>query len=164
VPVVVGNPSNSGSDKKHDVEQVAPGHYVCNDCDYSTASTNYQKIVDWHKRFNVPAPAIPLLPPVERQLLRVTLIREELDELIMAMGQGDLIETADAIGDLLYVVYGTAAECGIDADKVFAEVHRSNMTKDASVVREDGKIMKGPNFSPPDLREALGIVKAQVEA
>lgn len=119
------------------------------------SSTNYEQVKQWHRKFNVPAPDAPTLPPAERRGLRSTLIKEELMELAYAFMTDDIVEVADAIGDLLYVVYGTAVECGIDADKVFAEVHRSNMTKDASVVREDGKIMKGPHFSPPDIAGVL---------
>lgn len=71
----------------------------------------------------------------------------------------DLVGVADAIADLLYVVHSAAITFGIPVAAVFAEVHRSNLTKlDDSgepVYRADGKVMKGPNFSPPDLLPVL---------
>ncbi|WP_318656531.1 pyrophosphohydrolase domain-containing protein [Scrofimicrobium canadense] len=75
----------------------------------------------------------------------------------------DVVETADALADLVYVIYGMALECGIDLDAVLAEVQRSNLSKlmpDGSVKRrEDGKVLKGPNFSPPDVAGVLtGLV------
>ena len=83
--------------------------------------------------------------------LRVRLIDEELDELARGLDNNNRIEVADALGDLLYVIYGAADLWGIDIDRVFAEIHRSNMTKDGGGKRDDGKILKGPNYSPPDL-------------
>lgn len=59
---------------------------------------------------------------------------------------------ADALADLLYVVIGSALQWGIPLERVLAEVHRSNMTKTAGDKRADGKILKGPGYSPPDLR------------
>lgn len=87
--------------------------------------------------------------------LRYDLIREELDELFDALFDRDLVAIADALGDLAYVVYGAAVTYGIDLDPVIREIHRSNMSKlmpDGSVAyREDGKVLKGPNFTPPNL-------------
>ncbi len=99
--------------------------------------------------------AIPHNPvmPLRRVLeFRSDLIREEDRELRSAV---TLEEIADAIGDLLYVVYGTAVACGLDAQGIFNEVHRSNMTKFADGLRlsPHGKILKGPSFSPPDLQK-----------
>jgi predicted HAD superfamily Cof-like phosphohydrolase len=92
------------------------------------------------------------------------LIEEEFWELKQAFSEGDVVAYADAVADLLYVVYGTADEAGIDADAVFAEVHRSNMSKvgaDGKVLkRADGKILKPDTYSPPDVESVLD---AQVE-
>ena len=70
-------------------------------------------------------------------------------------------ETADALADLIYVVYGMALETGIDLAAVLAEVQRSNMSKLGSdgrpVYREDGKVLKGPGYFPPDVGGVLGI-------
>lgn len=114
----------------------------------------------------------------ERLDMRMSLIAEEAAELFQAvyggeaetqvrdllahlpdLGERDPIETADALGDLVYVIYGMALESGIDLDAVLAEIHRSNLSKlmpDGSVKRrEDGKVLKGPNFSPPDIARVL---------
>lgn len=91
--------------------------------------------------------------------LRCALIEEEAAEFRAAIEDGDIVGVADAIADLLYVVYGAALTFGIPVREVFTEVHRSNMTKlgdDAlPLYREDGKVLKGPNFSPPDLMPIL---------
>lgn len=89
--------------------------------------------------------------------LRVALIDEEADELFTALGKRDKVAVADALGDLLYVVLGAADVYGIDIDRVFREVHRSNMTKvsegDQNI--KIHKIRKGPEYSPPDLSFVL---------
>lgn len=93
--------------------------------------------------------------------LRLKLINSELSELIKAHHDNDLVEVADALADLLYVVYGTALAYGIDIDAVFKEVHASNMTKlgkDGTPIRDDdGKVKKGPDFKPPAIAQLLGI-------
>ena len=93
--------------------------------------------------------------------LRVDLIEEEFDELREAIytKEGTLVDVADALTDLLVVVYGAGHAFGIDLDECFKEVHRSNMSKlgedGKPMYRDDGKVLKGPNFSEPDLK---GIV------
>lgn len=94
--------------------------------------------------------------------LRYGLIEEELLELAEALWppggsypdyKPDRVGVADALGDLLYVVYGAAEVYGIDIDRVFREIHRSNMTKVSVPGANERihKIQKGPNYSPPDL-------------
>lgn len=86
--------------------------------------------------------------------LRTALIKEEFKEFQDAIEEGDLVGVADALADLLYVVYGSGHAFGIDLDACFAEVHRSNMTKtvDGKCVKSpEGKILKGPDYTPPDL-------------
>ena len=91
--------------------------------------------------------------------LRYELIREELEELKEAMDEKDIVGVADALSDLLYVVYGAGHSFGIDLDNCFNEVHRSNMSKLGAdgkpIYREDGKVMKGENYSPPDIKKSL---------
>lgn len=108
---------------------------------------------------NAPAPTRPEMPPKERQDLRVRLIREELLELRQAFFVDDLIGAADALGDLLVVVYGAAVECGLDMEPIFQEIHRTNMLKKGGPVREDGKAMKPEGWQPPDLEP---IVRHQI--
>lgn len=95
----------------------------------------------------------------EEASLRLDLIEEELDELTDAVVKGDVVEIADALADILYVTYGAAHTFGIPIDEVFAEVHRSNMTKLGAdgkpVLRADGKAMKGPNYEPPQVAKII---------
>ena len=87
--------------------------------------------------------------------LRYDLIKEELDELAKAMREKNLKEVADALTDILYVTYGAGHAYGIDLDKCFAEVQKSNMSKldvnGKPIYNEKGKVMKGPNFFEPNL-------------
>ena len=91
--------------------------------------------------------------------LRYDLIKEELDELSVAIRNKDIVEVADALTDLLYVVYGAGHSFGIDLDKCFEEVQRSNMSKlgedGKPIYNDNGKVMKGPNYSKPNLKQFL---------
>lgn len=93
--------------------------------------------------------------------LRLELIKEEFFELVDATINSDIVEIADALGDLVYVIYGYAIACGIDLDAVVEEIHRSNMTKLGAdgkpVYREDGKILKGENYEPPRIQRVLNL-------
>ena len=103
----------------------------------------------------------PDWPDAETMELRIDLIEEELEELKDAIlsADGTLIDVADALTDLLYVVYGAGHSFGINLDKCFEEVHNSNMSKLGNdgkpIYREDGKILKGENFREPNLKEVL---------
>jgi predicted HAD superfamily Cof-like phosphohydrolase len=87
--------------------------------------------------------------------LRIALIAEEFKELRDALEDDDVVEVADALADLIYVVVGSALQWGIPIGRVFREVHRSNMSKTGGPRRPDGKVLKGPNYSPPDIRSIL---------
>jgi predicted HAD superfamily Cof-like phosphohydrolase len=93
--------------------------------------------------------------------LRVDLIEEELNELKEAIKNNDLVEVADALTDILYVTYGAGHSFGVDLDKCFDEVQRSNMSKlgeDGNpIYNESGKVMKGPNYSAPDLKKIIEL-------
>jgi predicted HAD superfamily Cof-like phosphohydrolase len=111
---------------------------------------------DFHEKFGLTVNLAPTVPAPKDIELRINLIKEEADEFEEASRKGDIVGVADAIADLLYVVYGAAVTWGIPADKVFAEVHRSNLTKiwpDGSIKRReaDGKIIKPPTYSPADI-------------
>jgi predicted HAD superfamily Cof-like phosphohydrolase len=114
------------------------------------ASTPGEMLREFHAMFGY----------LDDDALRLRLIKEEVKELKEAMENNDIIEIADAVADICYVAIGTAVVKGIPFDKVFAEVHRSNMTKlgadGVPVKRADGKIIKGPSFEPPCLKEILG--------
>ena len=89
--------------------------------------------------------------------LRYDLIKEELNELQNAIKTKDLKEIADALTDILYVTYGAGHAYGIDLDKCFKEVQKSNMSKlgkdGKPIFNEKGKVMKGPNYSEPNLKQ-----------
>ena len=91
--------------------------------------------------------------------LRLKLIQEELNEFQEAIKNKDIIEVADALTDILYVTYGAGHSFGINLDKCFDEVQRSNMSKlgedGKPIYNEFGKVMKGPNYSKPDLKQFL---------
>ena len=91
--------------------------------------------------------------------LRYELIKEELSELREALDQKDIVGVADALTDILYVTYGAGHAFGINLDKCFTEVQRSNMSKlgedGKPIYREDGKVLKGPKYSPPDLKSII---------
>lgn len=119
---------------------------------------NADKVEDFHLAFGAPILEKPGFPSIERRLLREDLIYEEINELYDALEDENIVEVADALGDLLYVIYGTALEFGIPIDDVFAEIHRSNMSKlenGKPLLREDGKILKGSNYSPPNIQRIL---------
>ena len=101
----------------------------------------------------------PMFPEDHVVQLRYKLIKEELDELQKAFEQKDLVEVADALTDLLYVVYGAGHSFGINLDACFEEVQRSNMSKldedGKPIYNEYGKVMKGPNFSKPNLKQFI---------
>ena len=91
--------------------------------------------------------------------LRYELIKEELDELKVAMENKDLLEVADALTDILYVAYGAGHAFGIDLDKCFEEVQNSNMSKldinGEPIYNQSGKVMKGPKYFKPDLTKFI---------
>lgn len=92
------------------------------------------------------------------RVLRTRLILEEVSELVEAEAFNDLIKIADALADIIYIVLGTALVYGIPLDRVFDEVHRSNMAKAPDGVvtlREDGKVMKPTGWTSPDIEGAL---------
>ena len=99
----------------------------------------------------------PQFPDEKTMQLRYELIKEELNELEQAMKTKNLKEIADALTDILYVTYGAGYAYGINLDKCFQEVQRANMSKlgkDGKPIYNDkGKVMKGPNYSEPNLKQ-----------
>lgn len=117
--------------------------------------TPYEMVREFHEMVRQRDALSPDLSDYRVNNLRMKLIDEERRELLMALADGDVLGVADALADLMYVVIGSALQWGIPLERVFAEVHRSNMTKQGGAVRVDGKILKGPNYSPPDLSFVL---------
>jgi predicted HAD superfamily Cof-like phosphohydrolase len=123
--------------------------------------SNFDLVKEFHQAFNVDVKDKPKFPSAEIEVLRCNLIKEEVNELIEALEDRNIVEVADALGDLLYVVYGMGHAYGINLDACFAEIHASNMTKlgvdGKPIYREDGKVSKGPNFREPDLARVLDV-------
>lgn len=112
-------------------------------------------VQDFHVEFRIAIEEVPCIPNDKDRNLRINLIREELVELEEAFEEKNVVKVADAIGDLLYVVLGTAVSCGIDIEPVFREIHRSNMTKKGGHKDERGKWVKPVGFKKPDLLPVL---------
>lgn len=123
--------------------------------------SNFTDVKNFMETFGQEVKMEPEWPDIETQKLRVELIVEELSELEDANEEKDLVAVADALTDILYVTYGAGHAYGIDLDACFKEVQRSNMSKlgedGEPIYREDGKVLKGPNFSEPDLKSILQL-------
>lgn len=115
-----------------------------------------EKVAEFHDRYGYPNPESPTVGTPELAEFRKQLILEELQEYVDAVKAGDLVEVADGITDLAYLIMGTAVSHGIDLQPLFAEVHRSNMTKDHD--RDNiNKPIKGARFEKPRIAEVLLI-------
>ncbi len=119
--------------------------------------TNFGKVEEFMDAFGQNVEAEPQWSSVAE--LRYALIEEELHELREALDDKNIVEVADALTDLLYVVYGAGHSFGINLDECFEEVHNSNMSKlgedGKPIYREDGKVLKGPNYWKPDLKKVM---------
>ena len=119
--------------------------------------SNFEDVKTFMKTFGQKIETKPQFPDKETMQLRYDLIKEELNELEQAMKAKDLKEVADALTDILYVTYGAGYAYGIDLDKCFKEVQRANMSKlgkDGKPIYNDrGKVMKGPNYLAPNLKQ-----------
>jgi predicted HAD superfamily Cof-like phosphohydrolase len=102
-----------------------------------------------------PVRTIPTFLDAREAFERMRLIGEETAELATAFYARDMVEIADALADLLYVVYGTAVSCGINLNPIFQEVHRSNMTKKGGHLNHHGKFVKPATYEPPKILEIL---------
>ena len=121
--------------------------------------TNFEKVGTFMKTFGQEVKSDPSFSTDKINKLRLSLIKEELEELSDAMKKKDLIEVADALTDILYVTYGAGHAFGINLDKCFGEVQNSNMSKlgknGKPIYNEYGKVMKGPNYFKPDLNKFI---------
>ena len=121
--------------------------------------TNFEKVGLFMKTFGQEVKSEPGLSNVKINKLRIDLIDEELKELKYAVQTNDLKEVADALTDILYVTYGAGHAFGINLDKCFDEVQKSNMSKLSAegkpIYNDKGKVMKGPNYFKPDLKKFL---------
>ena len=119
--------------------------------------TNFTDVKVFMETFGQTVRTKPQFPDEKTMKLRYDLIKEELNELEYAMKTKNLKEIADALTDILYVTYGAGFAYGIDLDKCFKEVQRANMSKlgedGKPIFNEKGKVMKGPNYREPNLKQ-----------
>ncbi|HRH37707.1 MAG TPA: nucleoside triphosphate pyrophosphohydrolase family protein [Flavobacteriales bacterium] len=127
-----------------------------------TLSEATEHVRSFHDAFGIPNSGKLVGDIGDRDaLLRYKLIREENEEYLDAALRGDLVEVADALGDILYILCGTLLKHGLEhkMDEVFREIQRSNMSKLGAdgkpIYREDGKVMKGPGYFKPDIARIL---------
>lgn len=120
-------------------------------------------VTKFHKAFGLGVNEAPIANiGTTKMNLRFNLMKEENEEYLEAVKNNDIVETADALGDMLYVLCGTIIEHGLQykIDEVFEEIQRSNMSKlgeDGKPIyrKEDGKVLKGPNYFKPDIKGIL---------
>jgi predicted HAD superfamily Cof-like phosphohydrolase len=121
--------------------------------------SNFNKVKTFMETFGQEVKTKPSFSTDKINSLRYDLIKEELEELKIAMENKDLLEVADALTDILYVTYGAGHAFGINLDKCFEEVQNSNMSKlgedSKPIYNESGKVMKGPKYFKPDLTKFL---------
>ena len=121
--------------------------------------TNFEKVGLFMKTFGQEVKNKPSLSSEKINNLRISLINEELEEFKEAIKNNDLKEAIDALTDILYVTYGAGHAFGVNLDKCFEEVQRSNMSKLGSdgkpIFNEAGKVMKGPKYFKPNLKKIL---------
>lgn len=121
-----------------------------------------QHVADFHDAFNIKNQHNPIaLIPEQTIELRYNLMKEENEEYLEAAKNGDLVEVADALGDMLYILCGTILSHGLQnkITEVFEEIQRSNMSKlgedNKPIYREDGKVLKGPNYFKPNIQKII---------
>ncbi len=158
-----------------------PGAYATLNVEPETVQ---QQVREFHEVYGQPIVETPSVPSPDRVRLRLKLIAEEFFELLAAceiwpgcrgvyasdevtkaidndLGTVDLVEVADALADLAYVIEGANLEFGIDSAAVLAEVHSSNLSKlgpdGKPVYNDSGKVVKGPKYKAPDIAKVLGL-------
>lgn len=158
------------------VQTYARGHSTSAVQDATYVNPMQAAVVEFQRAMGLPVLSVATPLPKERIGLRVQLIEEEFEELQEALAAGDLVETADACVDLLYVVFGLMVETGLDARVLFDEVHRSNMSKFGEdgkpIIAEEndpdgifpGRVKKGPNYFRPNLAGIIANDMAHLEA
>ena len=119
-------------------------------------------VTEFHKAFKLNTNESPTASIGEdRNLLRFNLMKEENEEYLEAATNNDMVEVADALGDMLYILCGTIIEHGMQdkIEEVFNEIQRSNMSKLGAdglpIYRGDGKVLKGPNYFKPNIKKIL---------
>ncbi|MEN2398649.1 nucleoside triphosphate pyrophosphohydrolase family protein [Flavobacterium sp. MC2016-06] len=119
-------------------------------------------VTEFHTAFKIGYSQTPIADlGSTKKILRYNLMKEENEEYLEAVENNDLVEIADALGDMMYILCGTIIEHGLQdkIEAVFDEIQRSNMSKlgedGKPIYREDGKVLKGPNYFKPDFSKLL---------
>lgn len=118
-----------------------------------------EQVRQFHEAFGVPVLPKPQFPSDERRELRAKILEEEWGEYLEAEATNNFEEVADALGDMAYIIAGTALEYGIPLDRVLDAIHAANMAKlgqdGKPIKREDGKVIKPAGWQPPNIKAAL---------
>ena len=129
--------------------------------------SNFQKVETFMNIFGQDVKSKPEIPDKKTVKLRLSLIKEELQELEHAINDNNIIEIADALTDILYVTYGAGHAFGINLDSCFEEIQQSNMSKlgrdNKPLYNDEGKVMKGPNYFKPNLKKILFKNKSSIK-
>ena len=118
----------------------------------------YRDVFDFHKAFNLTVGNEPAFPSEDTRELRKRLLDEEVEEYLKSEAEDDLVNIARELADIIYIACGTAVAYGIPLDKIFKEVHNSNMAKLVNgkpIYREDGKVLKPEGWRPPNIQNVL---------
>ena len=119
----------------------------------------FKDVYEFQKSFGLNIGDSPAIPEnIDERNLRMDLLEEEYNEYKEAEEKADIVGIADALGDMIYIICGTAVSYGIPLEEVFDEIHRSNMAKlvDGKVIRRaDGKVLKPEGWTPPDIQSIL---------
>ena len=121
----------------------------------------FKNVKEFHKAFNLPIKTELKFPNSKERILRGDLLEEEMNEYFEAEESNDMVEVADALADIIYICCGTALTYGIPLEKIFEEVHRSNMAKlvDGKVLyHPSGKVKKPEGWTAPDIQKILDEV------
>lgn len=126
------------------------------------SKTQYHKVKQFHEIYDCNIGVQAAFPNDAERDLRKKLLQEEFEEYLKAEADNNLVEVADALGDMLYIIYGTAVSYGIPINEIFDEIHNSNLSKldenGLPIRREDGKILKGPNYFKPDISSIINNI------
>jgi predicted HAD superfamily Cof-like phosphohydrolase len=127
----------------------------------------FHDVWKFHETYNLLRTQTPTLPDASTRQLRKDLLQEEYQEYLDGEQNDDLVEIADALGDIIYIAYGTGVAYGLPMDEIFSEIQRSNMSKlgedGKPIYRDDGKVLKGPNYTRPDIKAILAAYIAKAK-
>lgn len=124
---------------------------MCNVCSKCDLIDMEKAVQEFHKAFGIPVSDKPTTIDLHSFSRRVRLIDEDLAEYCKAVSENDIVGIADALGDLLYVVYGTGVEHGLPMNQILQAIHEFNMTKTGGKLDESGKLVKPSTYKPVDL-------------